>query len=700
MSIFEHARQRIINPHQHPYRHAVAEFAYMHPALGGLITNLEQALNYLFAVLYPKSKDAVATKGDLPVAGNVINDYRVVLDDGDGKSAGYRFFQIDGEVGPGWHKTTDLDWGYDSVLSSFLTSTQDQYVAKWGRDDVDINGVPLAGELAGQRFYGGASNGSSLTLFANNGDGAGPNSGFVQFGDDVRPLIDGGYSLGTDTYRFMKGWFDELQAGTLNLKAGVISDSSGAISFVDENVTSTGTFTGSKFIAGTHTSEAGKISDSSGKITFDCKLETSGDVVAKSFSASVATSSFKTGTTVGTLTLADGSIKDSSGAISFDNENLSTTGSITGGQVNADNLRLDNNTLSVTHVDGDLNLLANGTGKVNLSSPVAGSTIQLSGDLSVDNLKLDGNTVSTTNTNGDLVLTPNGLGLVSTVGVYPTTDSALDLGKITNVWNKLWLDGSLGCGLLEISMATLLSFREAIANVNAGDCLFWDGFKWLPSKPDLEIDHTTIKEITTGDAGHTQFAMLGGRASGQSLRGGVAASENLTLQSTAHATRGSIVANDNLVPGVATVDLGDATHLYRDLYSSGQLRGARLENFTTVGRPAAASGNVGRMIWDTTLSDIIIDAGGSWVNKSVDRWMVQDAATWNGVVTTVTYTVDGTVTPARGVVSDARFCTWQLLDNADSYKQIGCEISKTQTTVTVKVDLPLPAGTYTLLGIG
>lgn len=55
------------------------------------------------------------------------------------------------------------------------------------------------------------------------------------------------------------------------------------------------------------------------------------------------------------------------------------------------------------------------------------------------------------------------------------------------------------------------------------------------------IPHASLFGITTSDAGHTQFALLAGRSGGQVLNGSTLASENLTLSSTAHATKGSIL---------------------------------------------------------------------------------------------------------------------------------------------------------------
>lgn len=52
--------------------------------------------------------------------------------------------------------------------------------------------------------------------------------------------------------------------------------------------------------------------------------------------------------------------------------------------------------------------------------------------------------------------------------------------------------------------------------------------------------HSALSGLTAGDD-HTQYAKLTGRASGQTLQGGTAASENLNLESTSHATKGAVV---------------------------------------------------------------------------------------------------------------------------------------------------------------
>jgi hypothetical protein len=50
----------------------------------------------------------------------------------------------------------------------------------------------------------------------------------------------------------------------------------------------------------------------------------------------------------------------------------------------------------------------------------------------------------------------------------------------------------------------------------------------------------------------TVFALLAGRSTGQTLIGGTGSGENLTLQSTAHATRGVVQSNDPFVVPAGT----------------------------------------------------------------------------------------------------------------------------------------------------
>ena len=137
-----------------------------------------------------------------------------------------------------------------------------------------------------------------------------------------------------DSITLTKLTADEADVGTLSLGDGSITDDSGAISFGDEDLTTTGTLecgvltAASGSTVGTLILENGSITDDSNDIISfgDNDLSTTGTLGCGVLTAA-------TGSAVGNLTLANGSITDSSGAISFGDEDLTTTGDITAGSV-------------------------------------------------------------------------------------------------------------------------------------------------------------------------------------------------------------------------------------------------------------------------------------------------------------------------------------------------------------------------------
>jgi hypothetical protein len=193
--------------------------------------------------------------------------------------------------------------------------------------------------------------------------------------------------------------------------------------------------------------------------------------------------------------------------------------------------------------------------------------------------------------------------------------------------------------------------------------------------------------------------MLAGRAGGQALIGGTAASELLTLESTSNGTKGSVRTKDNLTPFTdasfsvtwSGTDLGDSTHYFRDLYTKGEARGLRLENFTSSTLPTAAASKIGRTVYSTDDQQIYADTGGSWVKVGARRFMSDTS--WNGSDITKTVTVSATIT-------DARMAIWQLCENANDYARIYCSIKPISATqVKIDVEVALASGSYRLLGI-
>jgi len=691
----QHHRYLIHNGNQHPYRHSLTEFLYSHPSLPpGEVINVEQAINWLFGVIYPQTQDAVATPAALPLAGNTLNDYRVVLDDGDGKAASYRWEQREGDVAPLWYKIYDMDWGEDSILSNFLLKTQDVYVYRFGVDDLDETGTPFAGDLAGQRIYGGATAGTHLLLYANSGDGTGPNTGFIQFGDDSRPLVDSSVSLGTDLYRFLNFFTDEANVSTMQILGGSIIDSTGSIDFSTNNLSTDGTVSvGTLLLAG------GSITDGSGLIDFDDEnLTTTGTVTADNVQALGSASAFFSGTTIGTLTLGDGSIVDSGGLIDFDDENLTTTGIGTFGQVDVDNLSLDGNTFSSSA--GNIIVVPFADLLVNANTFITGD-LDVSGQVVIgpaDDLEITATTFISENAftfstiAGDINIDPFTEVANFVATVKPNVDDTYDLGLPATRWQDLFLSGVIGDGTNTTDISVIMSLRDILVGVGAGDSIFYDGTKFVSSAPDTEIDHGVISGLADDD--HLQYALLAGRNGGQTLIGDSAASGNLVLESTSNATKGHVRFASNLVPNAdATFDIGTSGLRVGDLYIAGQGIGFRLENTTSGGLPAASASNVGRITWATDINQMYVDTGGTWKKLTSDKHVVQDAVNWDGVNTSHPYDVSADV-------DDARFAVWDFLDNTNSFRSVqGAVLTKTATTVTVTFTIPPASGTYTLVGV-
>jgi hypothetical protein len=800
MSIFEHQRFEIISPVQHPYRHVLSEFVYNNPALPSGVDNVEKAMNYIIAVLYPQSKPAVANVAALPLVGNTINDMRVVQDDGDGNAASYRWEQREGEVSPSWHKIYDVDWGTDSILQAWQLKTLDLYVVKYGYDDRDELGNVVVGSLAGQTIYGGASANTNLTLFANAGDGVGPNTGYVQFGDNVRPLADSTFSLGDSSYRFVNVWTDEANISTMQIIGGEISDSSGEVFFNNTDVR-----TDTKFV-------------------------------------------------VGTLEVSSGAIDDSSGTINFSATNLTTTGTVTGNALvgvasvsspstGGGNLLLSSNTLSSTNANGNINLTPNGTGEINaisgffrlvpatvtytvstntiatygfgnksfsgveaqstvgaftwrgyftntvgsnshqyrgmsgvctvdgaqaytgeilgihgagnyagsstcsslwgarfvavnsstgtvalaaslrVSTPAntGGGTITtgyailadgtssfgglVAGAGSIGNISFSSSTISGVD---DLIFSPAvGFNNVFTKNINPQIDSTLDFGTSLLRWQSLYLSASISDGSVAIAMTPLMALRNSFWRdvaqtlpAQAGDSLFFDSVTstWLASPPDTEISHPSLSDLTVGDSGHTQFVMLEGRAGGQVVQGGTAASETLVLESTAHATKGKVLTKDTFQAftdasysgGWLGTDVGGSGNRFRHFYSAGEFFGLRLENAAS--NPASSVQNVGRLLFNTTDNHAYVDTGSAFVRVGENNRYEADTS-WDGVVTTQTFTVT-----TSGM--DARKAIWQLSDNTKNFEILYVKMEKLSSTqVRVTTGVPLPAGTYRLIGL-
>jgi len=734
--IFEHSRFEIWNQLQHIYRHNLSDFSYINGALPG-VTNVEDALNYLVAGFYPNYVGQTATPADLPTGLNTpnpgdvtptLNDYRVVLDDGDGKQAGYRWEQREGDVSPLWYKIFDVDWSTAGILAALMDITQDVYVYQKGKTDLDSNGNPVVGLFAGQRVWGGNLTTQNLTLDANSVD----NTGYIQVNGNFRPTLDDGWDLGTATERFKDGYFsNSVLIDTLLLAAGLITDTSGQISFDDENLVTTGDVTGGSLVSGTflemtEITTPANATAGTNRLYFksDDKLYKLNDAGSETLVGLTFTSSNDN-----RMIKSDGAGGD---AIQETGITVTDLNEIQGvASIAIDNLLLDGNTISSTDVNGDINLTPNGVGQVvaaafrstvltndRINVPRTDGTftstaLNIDGSnaltgatsITVDNLLLDGNALSTSAGNLEL----NAFVDIEVFdNVIPNADASHALGTGALRYTNLFLSNNVGDGtntfvvgeLLELRSASYRDFARTLS-AQTGDSLFYDAAQnvWIASAPDTEISHPSLSNLTTGDAGHTQFAMLAGRAGGQAIQGGTAASENLILESTSNAAKGNILLRDDLAPetdssfsaGWNGVDLGENSLRYANIYSRGEHFGLRPENVTSGTLPASGANNAGHLVFATDNNKLYVDTGTSFIVAGISKY-AQDVA-FNGIATTVNVDVSSQITDARTTII-------QLLDNSNDFERIYTTIKATSASnVRIETNAPLPAGSYRLIVI-
>ena len=303
--------------------------------------------------------------------------------------------------------------------------------------------------------------------------------------------------------------------GNLTLANGSITDSSGDISFGDENITTTGTMTAATgSTIGNLTLANGSITDSSGDISFGDENITTTGTLDVSGLATLSTLNV-TGTTglVGTTTIDNITFNDNTIATSS-NADLNLTPGGTG-TVNVSNLTIDSNinitdnTITTTQSNSDLVLSASGTGSVVMAkadinsgaidntvigatTPVAATftTLSTTSGMTIDGVTITDNTISSNASNADLELSGNGTGTVSISGFsFPTSDGSAD--------QVLKTDGAGNIGFVTISSGSTLNHSEigdnsaTVATSATSVVDSWSSASYRSAKYYISISDTT-----------------------------------------------------------------------------------------------------------------------------------------------------------------------------------------------------------------
>ena len=202
-------------------------------------------------------------------------------------------------------------------------------------------------------------------------------------------------------------------------------------------------------------------------------------------------------TIVGTLTTAD----------------ITNSNNITTTQLDADGVRIKDNKVSTFASNANLELVANGSGVIDIQSAMTtvGQTVtgnvSVTGRADVDNVRIDGNTISTTNSNGGLTLSPNGTGVITfdAATVAAPTVMSIDTAMIgytlfmetgskiqANVTNEDVVLQSNGTGSVVVDLVSITDNKISTHVSNADLQLDTDGTGLIDFRTDTQ---TTVGAV-------------------------------------------------------------------------------------------------------------------------------------------------------------------------------------------------------------
>jgi hypothetical protein len=178
------------------------------------------------------------TYGDLLQVSNAndgVDSTLRFLSDGKGTNSSFKISSSDAQFTSTLTSTGLLTTTAGIVSGSNIISDTDS------TDDLGSTGVRWANLWVDNITMGGTIAGAVATFSSTmTVTGLTTATGGITSGGDILSDTDSTDSIGSTGVRWLKGWFDTLTAGTLTIGGGTITDSSGAISFGNENLTTTG----------------------------------------------------------------------------------------------------------------------------------------------------------------------------------------------------------------------------------------------------------------------------------------------------------------------------------------------------------------------------------------------------------------------------------------------------------------------------
>ena len=234
--------------------------------------------------------------------------------------------------------------------------------------------------------------------------------------------------------------------------------------------------------------------------------------------------------------------------------NITVTGDLSvTGQATVDNLNLNGNTISSTNVDGGIIIDPNGNGNIDLTVSGSGvinlgsasitispsGVMTVTGQLNADNIRIDGNTISSTDTNGDIILDPNGTGNVKVDSLTASLPVKTDASK-NLVSGAISLTSEVS-GILPVANGGTGSSSQNFVDLTTNQSI--DGTKTLLDP--IVID-PVANQIVLGNTNTTTISSTAPSASRVVTLPDAGANSNIVLSEGAKTINGNTVFGDDL----------------------------------------------------------------------------------------------------------------------------------------------------------
>jgi len=145
---------------------------------------------------------------------------------------------------------------------------------------------------------------------------------------------------------------------------------------------------------------------------------------------------------------------DIAGALTTIGQTITGTVTITG-QADIDYVRIVDNKITTNASNAILEISANSSGTIDIQNAMTTigqtvtGTVSVTGQLNADNIRMDGNTISSTNSNGAITITPDGTGQITLGGNYVAVTNELAASDVAIASELL-----MGAGSKIVSNAT------------------------------------------------------------------------------------------------------------------------------------------------------------------------------------------------------------------------------------------------------